>query len=122
VDFLVNRHTFPISGPALASSTPSRPDRLGSFGAAPQSPWHQTRRKGLSLNIQIDLSPHRNVCILQFRQRLKTAAFSPAIYCAFIQVSDPLTLTATSDKKICRGLPSAVPRCSVENNSGPAFL
>ena len=31
-------------------------------------------------------------------------------YCAFIQLSDPVTLTDTSEKKIRTGLPSAVPR------------
>ncbi len=31
-------------------------------------------------------------------------------HCAFIQVSDPVSLTATSVKKMRRGLPSAVPR------------
>src|SRR5208282_4325599 len=32
-------------------------------------------------------------------------------YCAFIQVSEPANLTDTSEMKMCRGLPSAVPRC-----------
>ena len=32
------------------------------------------------------------------------------------------TLTATSEMKMCSGLPSAVPRCSVEMRIGPAFL
>jgi len=49
-------------------------------------------------------------------------ATSEAVYCAFIQLSDPVTLTATSEMKMCRGLPSAKPRCSVENSRGPAFL
>ena len=44
------------------------------------------------------------------------------VYCAFIQVSDPASLTATFVKKIRAGLPSAVPRWSVEKSSGPAFL
>jgi hypothetical protein len=43
-------------------------------------------------------------------------------YCAFIQVSDPVSLTDTSEKKRCSGLPSAVPRWSVEIRRGPAFL
>jgi hypothetical protein len=46
----------------------------------------------------------------------------PFVYCAGIHLSDPVSLTATSEKKTCRGLPSAVPRCSVENRIGPAFL
>jgi hypothetical protein len=43
-------------------------------------------------------------------------------YCALIQVSDPVSLTATSVKKIRSGLPSPVPRWSRETNSGPTFL
>src|SRR5579864_3229188 len=43
-------------------------------------------------------------------------------YCAFIQLSEPVSLTDTSEKKMCTGLPSAVPRCSVETSRGPAFL
>ena len=49
-------------------------------------------------------------------------ATSEAVYCASIHLSDPVTLTATSEMKMCRGLPSAKPRCSVENRIGPAFL
>jgi hypothetical protein len=49
-------------------------------------------------------------------------ATSEAVYCAGIHLSDPVTLTATSEMKMCRGLPSAVPRCSVEISRGPAFL
>src|SRR5215467_12404819 len=44
------------------------------------------------------------------------------LYCAFIQVSDPASLTDTFVKKIRAGLPSAVPRWSVEIRRGPAFL
>ena len=48
---------------------------------------------------------------------------SPSVvYFASIQVFEPVSLTATSDKKMCSGLPSAVPRCSVEISRGPAFL
>ena len=43
-------------------------------------------------------------------------------YFASIQVSEPASLTATSVMKMCSGLPSAVPRCSVEKSRGPAFL
>src|SRR6516225_4148672 len=43
-------------------------------------------------------------------------------YFASIQVSEPASLMATFVKKMCAGLPSAVPRCSVETRSGPAFL
>ena len=44
------------------------------------------------------------------------------VYCAFTQVSEPATLTATSEKKSRSGPPSAVPLCSVETRRGPAFL
>ena len=43
-------------------------------------------------------------------------------YFASIQVSDPVSFTATFVMEMCRGLPSAVPRCSVETSRGPAFL
>ena len=43
-------------------------------------------------------------------------------YFASTHVSDPASLKATFEKKIRAGLPSAVPRCSVETRSGPAFL
>ena len=43
-------------------------------------------------------------------------------YFASSHVSDPTSLTATFVKKRCSGLPSAVPRCSVEKRRGPAFL
>src|ERR1700722_14568585 len=43
-------------------------------------------------------------------------------YCAFTQSFEPVSLTATSEKKIRAGLPSAVPRWSVETSSGPAIL
>jgi hypothetical protein len=44
------------------------------------------------------------------------------VYCASTHLSDPVSLTATSERKMCRGLPSALPLCSVENRIGPAFL
>ena len=44
------------------------------------------------------------------------------VYFASIQASDPVSLTATPEIKMCSGLPSAVPRCSVEISRGPAFL
>jgi hypothetical protein len=43
-------------------------------------------------------------------------------YCASTQVSDPTSLTDTFEKKIRAGLPSAVPRWSVETSRGPDFL
>jgi len=45
-----------------------------------------------------------------------------AAYCAGIHLSEPVSLTATLVKKMWSGAPSAVPRCSVETKSGPAFL
>jgi len=44
------------------------------------------------------------------------------IYCAFTHVSDPVSFTATSVKKIRSGLPSPVPRWSKETDRGPTFL
>jgi hypothetical protein len=44
------------------------------------------------------------------------------VHCAFTQVSDPVSFTDTSEKEIRSGLPSAVPRWSVEIRRGPAFL
>jgi len=41
---------------------------------------------------------------------------------AGIHLSEPTGLTATFVKKTWSGAPSAVPRCSVETKSGPAFL
>ena len=43
-------------------------------------------------------------------------------YCASIHLSEPTSLTDTFEKKIRAGLPSAVPRWSVETSRGPAFL
>ncbi len=52
-----------------------------------------------------------------------TVRINPSVvYSAFTHVSDPVSLTDTSEKKRCRGLPSTVPRCSVEIRRGPAFL
>jgi hypothetical protein len=60
--------------------------------------------EGLSSDIQIDVSRHRNACILQSGEHLRS---SRAPYCAVIHLSDPVTLTATSVKNIRIGLPSA---------------
>jgi hypothetical protein len=46
---------------------------------------------------------------------------SPFVYCAGIHLSEPDSLTAKFVMKMCKGLPSAVPRCSVEMSRGPAF-
>ncbi len=83
--------------------------------------WQQTRRKGLSSNIQIDVSSHHSACILQLREHMETVR--PArLYCALIHLSDPVSLTDRFVMKMCSGFPSAVPRWSVENSRGPAFL
>jgi hypothetical protein len=81
----------------------------------------QAGRKGLSPNIEIDVGSHRNACILQFREHVEIT-LSCLTYCAMIHLSDPVSLTATLVRKMWSGLPSAVPRCSVENSRGPAFL
>src|SRR5216683_1488373 len=44
------------------------------------------------------------------------------VHCAFIQFSDPVNLTDTSEMKIRKGFPSALPWWSVEIRRGPAFL
>ena len=86
----------------------------------------QTRRKGLGPDIQIDVSLHWHACILQSREHSaprapETAAYC-ATYCAAIHLSDPVTLTATSENQIRMGMPSALPRRSVEMSRGPAFF
>ncbi len=78
--------------------------------------------RAIRCNIQIDVDSHHNACIPQFRERLEIASSCARLYCAFIQVSEPVSFTAKSVMKMCRGLPSAVPRCSVEISRGPAFL
>jgi hypothetical protein len=42
--------------------------------------------------------------------RREIGGLSRPFYCAFIQLSDPATLTDRSEKKIRAGAPSAVPR------------
>src|SRR5260370_3951842 len=95
-------------------------DQIARVTAAQHSDqlWQQTRREGLSPNIQIDVDSHHNACIPQFRERLEIASSCARLYCAFIQVSEPVSFTAKSVMKMCRGLPSAVPRCSVEISRG----
>ena len=59
---------------------------------------------------------------LRGRQRTPESTAKVTSYCASTQVSDPVSLAATFEKKIRSGWPSAVPRCSVEMRRGPAFL
>src|SRR5262245_59283027 len=54
--------------------------------------WEQPRRKRFCTGLDLSLNSHSK------------------FYCAFIQPSHPVTLTATSEKKTRAGLPSAVPR------------
>ncbi len=60
--------------------------------------------------------------MLLVQSMIEWALFNYFSYCAGIHLSEPVSLTATSEIKMCRGLPSAVPRCSVETSRGPAFL
>lgn len=60
-------------------------------------------------------------CVVLQREQLQLASYR-ATYCAFIHLSDPVTLTATSEKNTRIGLPSALPRRSVEISRGPAFF
>ena len=67
----------------------------------------------------------RNLYVVKDRPNTevkRASLLASFVYCAFTHVSDPVSLTATSEKKRCSGLPSAVPRWSVEIRSGPAFL
>jgi hypothetical protein len=59
------------------------------------------------------------IILLSPTEPLKTGAL---FYSAFIQLSDPVSFTATPVKLSVSGAPSAVPLCSVETRSGPAFL
>jgi len=60
--------------------------------------------------------------LLPDRVQKRPGLLPPVSYFAFTHVSDPTSLTDTSEKKIRSGLPSAVPRRSVEIRRGPAFL
>ena len=69
-----------------------------------------------------DPAPRRDCPRVRFANidvGLERAASS---YCASVQVSDPVSLKDTFEKKIRHGLPSAIPRWSVETSRGPAFL
>src|SRR5713101_8679874 len=61
-------------------------DQIAWVAAAQHSEqlWQQTRREGLSPNIQIDVDSHHNACIPQFRERLEIASSCARLYCAFI--------------------------------------
>src|ERR1700733_3124452 len=113
---------FLIQGQRLLRHRQPRPNRLGGCGGAQRSTLAPDRT-------QRSFARYRGRRQLSSECVYFTVPGAPgdsfvlgAIYCAFIQVSEPVTLTATSVMKMCRGLPSAVPRCSVENRSGPAFL
>ena len=70
-----------------------------------------------TLGLGVSAATHRGFAP-QVKAREQVALF----YCAFIHVSDPVSLTATSEKNSWNGPPSAVPRWSVEISRGPAFL
>jgi len=59
--------------------------------------------------------------IRETRQSIVRTSLS-YVHCAVIQFSDPVNLTDTSEMKIRKGFPSAVPWWSVEIRRGPAFL
>ena len=63
--FPVNRHHVSNSGPNALFVTDHR-DQIARPAAAQHSNQlrQEARREGLSPNIQIDVSPHRNACIL----------------------------------------------------------
>src|SRR5260370_39521099 len=85
------------------SSRSSRPPADGSPG-------------GLLLELTDDMTMRRLLKGGSVRIRLRFSYF------ASIHLSDPVSLTARSEMKIRSGLPSAVPRWSVEIERGPAFL
>jgi hypothetical protein len=132
----VNRHRVSSSGPMLSSSpvratiSPGRQQRTAAInsGSSPDA--------NVSPYVQIDVSLHRTGCILpllknapattlchttQCKERRATDS-SATFQCTSAHLSDPASLTATLVKERWNGFPSAVPRCSVEMRSGPAFL
>src|SRR6185312_6369011 len=84
----------------------------------------EARPESFMPNVQIDVSLH-SMLHSTAPERPREAPrvwVAPPLYLASIQAFEPFSLTATFVKKRCRGLPSAVPRCSVEMRMGPAFL
>src|SRR5216683_5207998 len=113
---------FPIQSQRLVRHRQPRPNRLGGCGAAQRSTLaaDQTQRSFAQYRDRRQLSSE---CVhFTVPRALGDSFVLRATYCAFIQVSEPVSLTDTSERKICRGLTSAVPRCSVEISRGPAFL
>src|ERR1700733_12890968 len=103
------------------------------FGAAISGsflfPGLESRRRTCSPSVRRDACDRRQRQIASLRHRVpshidaKSKLEQPSdVYSALIQVSEPVSFTDTSEMKMCSGLPSAVPRCSVENSRGPAFL
>lgn len=75
------------------------------------------------LGDRVGQSPRFSAAPSGFRLVFRHSGTSPRVsYCASTQVSDPTSLTDTFEKKSRSGLPSAVPRWSVEIRRGPAFL
>ncbi len=121
--FPVNRHHVSNSGPTPSSSPTT----------ATKSPGWLRRSTAINSGSRPDAKVFRPISRLTSALIAVRAFYSSestwrytlvlsATYCALIHLSDPVSLTDTSVRKMCRGLPSAVPRCSVENSSGPAFL
>lgn len=105
---------------AAARCTPTAGFLLSDHSGRAPTPQGQHGCKSRSAQIRQFLHYRRDCQVNERRQLFEEARL--IVYCAFIQVSEPVSLTETSERKMCRGLPSAKPRCSVENRIGPAFL
>jgi hypothetical protein len=83
--------------------------------------WPSARRRPLSISTISAAVPEISNAYAVVETSI--ARTSPRVsYCASIHLSEPTSLTDTFEKKIRAGLPSAVPRWSVEIRRGPAFL
>src|SRR3954464_10645438 len=104
--FPVNRHHVSNSDPTLSSSPTT----------ATRAPGRLQRKRAINSGKRPEAK------VFPAISRSRSAFIGLRVYCAFVQVFEPVNLTDTSEIQICRGLPSAVPRCSVEISRGPAFL
>jgi hypothetical protein len=142
----VNRHHVSSPGPILSSSpvratkSPGRQLRTAAInsGSSPDANVFWPMSRSMSAFIGLDAfyrSPkmrERQRCAAQrsVRNDARLIRTSPSIVrtnffdvqCASTHLSDPASLTATLVNERWKGLPSAVPRCSVEMRRGPAFL
>src|SRR5262245_39159365 len=116
------RHVPPCLGEAVGTShevMSGVEDRPVGSGRQPAYPHYgDVDRKEQSVGIGHDVDERR----LRGRERTRESTAKVTGYCASTQVSDPVSLAATFEKKIRSGWPSAVPRWSVEMSRGPAFL